>query len=76
MTMTMEMKNRMIARIQEELADHETYEMMAKDYDNPCKQMLEDMAHEEKQHAHHLYDILKRHNMEVPMDLENKIKSM
>lgn len=74
--MTNEMKTKMIARIHEEIADHNEYEMMSKEYDNPCRQVLHDIACDERTHAHHLYDILKRHNVELPVDLENKIKSM
>ena len=73
--MTTEMKNKLIAQLREELEDYDTYEMMAHDYDYPCKQVLMDIAHEEKTHAHHLHDIMKRHNVEVPSELEHKLKN-
>lgn len=76
MTLTNEMKMKMIMRIQEEIADHDTYQMLAKEFDNPCKQVLEDIAEEEKEHAWHLHNILYRHNVEVPTELEHKLKSM
>ena len=73
--MTTEMKSTLISRLRDELSDHEMYMMLAEEYENPCRQMLMDIAHEEKIHAHHLHEILERHDIEIPSDLEDKLKN-
>lgn len=76
MTLSNEIKTKLIMRIQEEIADHDFYEMFANEFENPCKQVLEDIAKEEKNHAWHLHNILYKHNVEIPNDLEDKLKNM
>ena len=67
-----EMRDKLIKQLHEELMDDDMYEVMSRDFDNPCKQVLKGIAHDERSHARHLYDIMKRNDVESPVDLEKK----